>query len=118
MKRIYILSTTLLFPLALLLSIMAFAAIAAHYHGSLDGKPVTANLETQAEVISGTLAIGEAHYLLQAEKSANGFQGTLLNMSTGQGGSLHILEQENRLKLEIKIEGEPSQQLELQPDGP
>ena len=117
MKRSHILSATLLLSLALLLPIMAFTAIAAQYHGSLDGKPVTATLETQEEVISGTLTIGQTNYLLQAEKSADGYLGTLLNMSTGQGGSLHILEQENRLKLEIKIEGEPSQQLELQPDG-
>lgn len=118
MKRLHTLSLASLCSLALLLPLAAWAALGGQYHGSLEGKPVTATFETQPDGISGTLTIGETHYILQVGTSGDGYQGTLVNISAGHGGALHIQEQENQLKLEIKMEGEPPQQLELQPDSP
>ncbi len=116
MKPTYALSLALLYSLAL--PIIAWAALGGQYHGTLEGKPVTATFETQTDGVSGTLMIGETHYILQAGKSGDGYQGTLVNISAGHGGALHIQEQGNQLKLEIKMEGESPQQLELQPGGP
>lgn len=116
MKRTHALSLTLLYSLAL--PLIAWAALGAQYHGSLEGKPVTATFETQADGVSGTLTIGETRYILQAGKSGDGYQGTLVNISAGHGGALQIQEQGSQLKLEIKMEGEPPQQLELQPGSP
>jgi hypothetical protein len=117
MKHTCVMSSAVLFFLVMLLPIAAGAAIGGHYHGSMEGKAVTANFETQAGSISGTLTIGETHYILQAQKSGAGYEGTLVNISIGHGGTLQILEQGTRLNLEIMTEGEPSLHLELQPDG-
>lgn len=116
MKRTYAQSFALL--CYLVLPAMVWAALGGQYHGSLDGKPANATFEAQADGISGTLTIGETHYILQVEQSNDGYQGTLINISIGHGGALHIQEQGKQLKLEIKMEGELPQQLELQPGNP
>lgn len=116
MKRTYALLFVLL--CTLVPPSMSWAALGGQYHGSLEGKPVTATFETQADGVSGTLTIGETRYILQAGKSGDGYQGTLVNISAGHGGALQIQEQGSQLKLEIKMEGEPPQQLELQPGSP
>jgi hypothetical protein len=118
MKRPFTsLSLLIICSLALLLPIGASAALDGNYHGSLEGEAVTATFEDQASGVSGTLTIGETQYILQAEKSGAGYQGTLINLSKGYGASLRILEQEGKLKLDIEAEGKPPQHLELMPDG-
>jgi hypothetical protein len=106
----------LICALALLLPATTFAALQGNYHGNLEGEAVTATFEDQAGGVSGTLTIGETQYILQAEKSGDGYQGTLINLSKGYGATLRIQEQGETLKLDIKAEGKPPQQLELQPD--
>jgi hypothetical protein len=116
MKPITTLLYALTCSLALLLPTAACAALNGHYHGNLDGKAVSATFEDQASGVSGTLTIGETQYILQVEKSGADYQGTLINLSKGYGASLRIQEQGETLKLDIKAEGKPAQQLELQPD--
>lgn len=117
MKHLFTLLSFLICSLALLLPMTASAALHGNYHGSLEGKAVTATFEDQTSGVSGTLTIGETQYILQAEKSGAGYQGTLINLSKGYGASLRIQEQEGKLKLDIEAEGKPPQHLELLPDG-
>ncbi len=117
MKRSFPLPIVLLCLLALSLPMAAFA-IDGPFHGSTGGEAVSANFEGQAEGASGTLTIGETHYILQIQKSENGYQGTLVNISEGYGATLLIQEQEGKLQLDIEREGKPSQHLELLPGNP
>jgi hypothetical protein len=114
-NKTYLLSAVI-GSLALLLPAAVLAALNGNYHGSLEGKTVTATFEDQAGGVSGTLTIGDTQYILQAEKSDAGYQGTLINLSKGYGASLRIQEQGEMLKLDIETEGKPTQQLELKPD--
>ncbi len=117
MKRSFPLSIVILCLFALSLPIAAFA-INGPYHGSAGEEVVTANFEGQADGASGTLTIGETHYILQIQKGENGYQGTLINISEGYGATLLIQEQEGKLQLDIEREGKPSQHLELLPGIP
>jgi hypothetical protein len=117
MRKNTTLLSTLICSLALLLPAAALAALDGNYHGSLEGEAVTATFENQAGGVSGTLTIGDTQYILQAEKSDAGYQGTLINLSKGYGATLRIQEQGGKLMLDIQAEGKPAQQVELQPDG-
>jgi uncharacterized protein (DUF2141 family) len=117
MKNNIIPLSALICSLVLLLPATALAALNGNYHGDLQGEVVTATFEDQAGGVSGTLTIGATQYILQAEKTGAGYQGTLINLSKGYGATLRIQEQEGKLKLDIETEGKPAQQLELQPDG-
>jgi hypothetical protein len=108
--------SALICTLAMLLPVTVCAALNGHYHGDLEGEAVTATFEDQASGVSGTLTIGETQYILQVEKTGEDYQGTLINLSKGYGATLRIQEQGETLKLDIKAEGKPTQQLELLPD--